>query len=208
MAMLGEALVFHLQYMAEMNRHFGDKAHITLPTETQEMVRQVGAAAYEQAADFLSLCDARIERHFCGLGATLVTRRSRSGIRDSWCCDAKIAFDKGEFSCGTLLTSIPEITTTLPEGACGALVPWLWLKGGRKSEEQAWNALGGKAHSRSGEGLVKSRGGIALSLIPVMRDMVSFNVEREPLLDQLSASLRIVGRRELRLLASHAVSES
>ena len=204
MAMLGEALVFHLQYMVEMNRYLEEGDRSKLSPDAQEMVRQVGAAAYEQAADFLALCDERIERHFCGLGATLLTRRSRRHLRDHWSGNALYKHERTEFSCGAWLTSIPEIKVALPEGACGALVPWLWMKGGKRAEESMWNALKGKAHSRSGEGLVNDRGAIALGLIPVMRASTGFDVVREPLLDQLSASLRIVGRRELDLFSRFA----
>src|SRR5216683_6925355 len=89
MTPLGKPLVFYLKYMAEMQglyepEYEGGKLDLTGLEDAnhfREMARTVGAAASEQAADFLELCGKGIEEHFNGLGiATLANKKRRSAV--------------------------------------------------------------------------------------------------------------------------------
>jgi hypothetical protein len=158
---LGKPLVFHLKYMAEMNRLYGhdegeepDLSGLSDGEHVREMSRSVGATAYEQAADFLELCGKGIEDHFAQTRiATFTRKKRRSYVVEHWSWEARFdvpSVPGGWFCCGVWLTAPPEIRIPLGEGACGAVVPWIWSKGGRKGADALWKILGGWAHSRGG----------------------------------------------------------
>mgnify|MGYP000532152580 CR=1 FL=1 len=164
MTPLGKPLVFHLKYMTEMNRLYGheegeepDLSGLDDAENIREMARMVGAAAYEQAADFLELCGKGLEEHFTGMGiATLARKRKRASVVDYWGTEAKFRVSSvpgGEFLCGVLITASSEVSVSLTKDVCGVAVPWLWSKGGRRGADAIWSILGGRAHSREGEGV-------------------------------------------------------
>lgn len=94
MTPLGKPMVFHLKYMTEIGLLWddpegeGEEVDLTGlddPDNVRKMARTVGAAADEQAADFLDLCAKLIEDHFSGLGiATLDKKRKRSYVLRNW----------------------------------------------------------------------------------------------------------------------------
>jgi hypothetical protein len=214
MTPLGKPLVFHLKYMAEMNRIYGheedekpDLMGLEDAEQVREMARTVGAAAYEQAADFVELCGKRIEDHFIGLGiATLAKRRKRAYVINNWSCSADFRISSvpgGAFSCGVWITAPPEVRISLAKDVCGAVVPWLWSKGGRKGEDAIWKIIGGWAHSRGGEGLVDGSGTVALGCIPIKaQPPESFDVDREHLITEVMKTIARIGPDQTTAIAS------
>src|SRR5205807_1404284 len=113
----------------------------------QKMARIVGAAASEQAADFLELCGKGIEEHFMGLGLATITKKAKRAIlvRD-WNVGVQVhvsSVPRGSLSCGVLISAPPSVRIALENGACGVAVPWLWSSGGRRGEDAVWKILGG-----------------------------------------------------------------
>ena len=214
MTQLGKPLVFHLKYMAEMNRLYGhdegeepDLSDLSDAERVMEMARAVGATAYEQAADFLELCGKEIEQHFAGLGiAVLAKKKKRSFVLDWWSWGATFdvpSVPGGRFSCGAFLSAPPEIRASLPENTCGAVVPWMWSKGGRKGADAVWKILGGWPHSRCGEGLVEASGDIALACIPIKAEpQDSFDANRDHLIGEVKKSIARIGAKETMAIAS------
>src|SRR5437868_2358081 len=141
MTPLGKPLVFHLKYMAEMNRLYGHVDQGELPKLTGlddaeqvvKMVRTVGAEAYEQAADFLEECGKAVVDHFTSLGATIGSKTKRSYIVRNWYWYADgishSSAPGGEFSFGLRLTAPPEVRVRLNEGEFGVVVAYVWSKG-------------------------------------------------------------------------------
>src|ERR1051326_5101409 len=91
---LGKPLVFHLKSMAEMNHLYGDAMFggddpdltgLEEAEHVREMVRVVGAEAYEQAADFLEECGESIIKHFRGQkNVDLAHEKSRGTVLRDW----------------------------------------------------------------------------------------------------------------------------
>jgi hypothetical protein len=216
MTPLGKPLVFHLKYMAEMNRLYGDpeygdeKPDLTRLADAErvmEMARTVGATAYNQAADFLELCGKGIEDHFTSLGiATLAKKRQRAFVIRDWYWEARIhvsSVPSGKFSCGVWVTAPPEVRVSIEKEVCGVVVPFLWCKGGRKGADEVWRILGGWAHSRGGEGLAYERGTVALACIPIKaQPPESFDVDREPLVTEVMKTFARIGVEETKAIAS------
>jgi hypothetical protein len=121
MTPLGKPLVFYLKYRAEMDRldcdptyYEGEETDLTGLDDAKhvrEMVRTVGAAADEQAVDFLELCGKGIEDHFTGLKiATLAGKRTRAYVVRTWEWGTRVnvfSVSGGWFSCG-LYVSAPR----------------------------------------------------------------------------------------------------
>ena len=112
MTPLGKPLVFYLKHMAEMNRLYvdleeGEERDLTGLDDAErvvQMARTVGAAASEQAADFLELCGRGIEDHFSAMKvAALGNKRRRASIVENWGWQAKVQVASapgGSFWCG------------------------------------------------------------------------------------------------------------
>jgi hypothetical protein len=213
MTQLGKPLVFYLKHMAEMNRLYGhaegeepDLAGLDDAERVSEMARAVGAAAYEQAADFLELCGKRIEGHFTGLGlATLAKKRKRAYVIDNWTWEARVNVSStpgGWFWCGVWITAPPEIRVSLEKDVCGVVVPYIWSKGGRKGADAVWKILGGWADSRGGEGLVHEAGTVALARISVKsQPPEGFDVDREQLIIAVTRIIARIGAEETQAIA-------
>lgn len=212
MTPLGKPLVLYLKYMAEMNRLYGhaeeeepDLTGVDNAEQIKEMARVVGAAAYEQAADFLELCGKGIEEHFAGLGATLSHKRGRSYVRNWWEWGTRVyaAPSNGWFSCGVMLTAPPEVRISLAKDVCGIAVPWIWSKGGRKAADEIWKILGGWAHSRKGGGIVEESATIALGCIPVsMLPEGNFEADRDQLVADVVKIVSRIGAAETTAIAA------
>lgn len=214
MTPLGKPLVFYLKYMAEMDRLYGhpegeepdltgldDREHI------REMARTVGAAAYEQVADFLELCGKGIEDHFTGLGiATLASKTRRAFVVRNWNWNARIQVSSlpgGWFSVGVFVRAPPGDRSSIDKDVHGVVVPWLWSKGGRKGEDAVCKILGGWPHSRAGAGLVEDRGTVALACIPIKaQPPESFDVDREQLITEVMKTIARIGAEQTRAIAS------
>jgi hypothetical protein len=218
MTPLGKPLVFYLKYTAEMNRLYAhdedeepDLSGLEDQERVREMVRVVGAAAYEQAADFLELCGKAIEQHFAGTGkASLTKRKKRSTVRDSWGWGAKFdvpSVPGGSFSAGVFIAAPPDTSHPLPVGACGVVVPWLWTKGGRRGADEVWKILGGQAHSRCDGDLVEAGGDIALACIPVQANPPdSFDADRDSLVSEVAKTVGRIGAKEVKAIAKFVSS--
>jgi hypothetical protein len=215
MTPLGKSLVFYLKYMAEMNRLYGhveegkepDLTGLDPAQQVLEMARTVGAAAYEQVADFLELCGEGIEDHFASLGiATLDKKKNRAFVKKrwSWSIDVGIV-NGGWFSCGVWVTAPPEVRIPLDTDVCGVVVPWLWSKGGRKGEDAVGVILDGWPHSRAGEGLVEDRGTVALACIPIKAQPPgSFDADCDPLIAEVTKTVAQIGAEQTKAIASLA----
>jgi hypothetical protein len=215
MTPLGKPLVFYLKHMAEMNCLYGipeyedEKPDLTgLDDETtvREMARTVGAAAFEQAADFLELCGERISDHFIGLKTTTLTNKAkrRNVVRDwGWYRKVQVtSVPGGSFYCGVFVSAPPEVQISLEQDVCGVVVPWIWSKGGRKGEDTVWNILGGWPYSRGGEGLVDEKGTVALARIPIKAEPPeSFDVDREQLVAEVTEIIGRIGAKQVKAIA-------
>ena len=217
MTPLGKPLVFYLKYMAEMDRLYGnpeydgeepDLTGLDKTEQVREMARTVGAAAFEQAADFLELCGKGIENYFTGLGiATLTKKRKRAYVVRDWWWGAGVQVPSvpGGFSCGVSLTAPSEIRISIDNDVCGIVVPWLWSNGGRKGEDAICKILGGWHHSRAGEGLVGDTGSVALACIPIKAQPAeSFDVDRELLIGAVMKTIARIGAEQTTAIASFA----
>lgn len=213
MTPLGKPVVFHLKYMAEMNRIYGheegeepDLTGLDDAEHVREMARTVGAAAYEQSADFLELCGKGIEKHFIGLGiAKLANRTKRATIVSSWYWRAHVRVStagEGWFACGVSLTAPPEVPISLKKDECGIVMPWLWSRGGHKAEQELSRILGDSAHSR-GEDLGEESGLVALACIPIKaQPPESFDVDRDPLIADVIKTFARIGAEQTKAIAS------
>src|SRR5205807_5500517 len=115
MTPLGKPLVFYLKYMAQMDSLYGgegeelDLTGLKDATQVREMARTVGAAASEQAADFLELCGKRIDDHFTGLGiATLARKTNRARVVRDWDRGVEVRVSSvpgGSFFCGVFISA-------------------------------------------------------------------------------------------------------
>jgi hypothetical protein len=216
MTQLGKPLAFYLRYMAEMNRlhddpeYGGEKPDLTGLDDAEnvlQMARTVGAAAFEQAADYLELCGKGIEAHFSGLGiATLASKKKRAAVARDWFWKARVlvpSVPKGWFLCGVSLTAPPEVRLSLEKDACGIVMPWLWVKGGHKGEGAVWRILRGESHSRGVEGLGGEKGLVALASIPIKaQPPESFDVEREQLITETVKTVARIGAEQTKAIAS------
>jgi hypothetical protein len=216
MTPLGKPLVFYLKYMAEMNRLYGDPTYyggeepdlteVDDAEQVRDISRAVGAAASEQVADFLELCGKRIEEHFTSLKiARLDKKRTRTLVVRNWYWGARVyvsSMPSSWFSCAARVTAPPEVRISLARHVCGVVVPWLWVKGGRKGADAVWKILGGWPHSRSGEGLFDTKGCVALACIPIKpQPPDSFDVDREPLINEVMKTFARIGAKETKAIA-------
>jgi hypothetical protein len=221
MATLGKPLVFYLKYMAEMNRLYGDlqegEAADLSGLENddaqrlREMVGLVGAAAFEQAAEFLELCGKEIEAHFAGMKiASPKMRRSRAFVKRYWEWGARIyvtSMPEDWFACGVYLTAPPEVSISLAEDVSGIVVPWLWSRGARRATDAIWDLLGGWPHSHGREGLSQESGTIDLSAIPVKaQPPESFDVDRDALIAEVVKVFARIGAKQVRAIAKLVAS--
>jgi hypothetical protein len=215
---LGKSLVFHLKYMAEMNRLYGgpvyegeepDLTGLDDAERVREMARIVGAAAYQEAADFVELCGKGIEDHFIRLGITTVaykTKRAKVVKNWTWSATVQVPSVSGRgFLCGVWVTAPPEVRISIEKDVCGVVVPFLWLRGGRKAEDAVWKILDGWPHSRGGEGLVAGSGDVALACIPIKAQPTeSLDVDREQLIAEVMKTIARIGAEQTKAIASFA----
>ena len=198
---------------AEMDRLYSDsesecnEVDLTGLQESEkvrEMVRTVGAIAYDQSADFLELCGREIENHFTGLGiAKLSKKRTRAYVARNWFWEARYNVKGGEFWCSVWLTAPPEIHLSLPEGACGVLVPYVWCKGSHKAEEAVDKVLGTRETSRWRDRLLIDRGTTPLACIAVRANPPDgFDVDRDQLVSEVMTSVSRIGVPETRAIAA------
>ncbi|MHB1424568.1 MAG: hypothetical protein ACYC3I_15465 [Gemmataceae bacterium] len=217
MTPLGKPLVFYLKYLAEMNRLYGDPTYyggeepdlteLAHAEQVREKAQSVGAAAYEQVADFLLLCGRRIEEHFTGLGvATLTNKRTRTYVVRNWVWGARVnvsSVTDGWFFCGAYVSAPPEVRIALPQDVCGIVVPWLWSRGGRKGEDAIWKVVGSWADSRGGERVDNDRGTVTLSCIPLKPEPPeSFDVDRDLLIAEVMKTIARIGAEETKAIAT------
>ena len=221
MTQLGKHLVFHLKYMDEMNRLWDDPEDegevpdltgLNDAERVREMVHTVGTAANIQAADFLEECGRGIEDHFTGIGATLANKRKRFAVLRDWYWWARVHVPppvprRGCFSCAVFVTASMEVRIPLGQDVCGVVVPYLWVKGGRKGADAVWTILGGWPHSRSGEGLFDERGMVALACFPIKaQPPESFDVDRDPLIAEVMKTIARIGVEETKAIVNFVAS--
>lgn len=219
MTQLGKHLVFHLKYMAEMNRLYGSVEEGEEPDLTElgdaaeqvrAMVRTIGAAANEQAVEFLQLCGRGIDDHFTGLKiATIAKKRTRAYVKKNWSWEAEVRVSSvpgGEFWCGVWVTAPPKVHISLAKDVCGAVVPYIYLaKRGRKTADAIWKILGGWPHSRGVEGLLKYNNTVDLACIPIKaQPPESFDVDCDQLVAEVMKIIARIGAEETKAIANFA----
>ncbi len=217
MTPLGKSLVFHLKYMAQMNHLYGDGELLGIEQDltgledaerVRQMTRTVGAAAYDEAVDFLELCGKVIEHHFLSTGIAALTGKSkRAWINKHWDWRTYIqipSVPNSSFTCGVWLTAPPETRVPLAEGVCGVVVPWLWSKGGLQAEDAFRKSLGDWSPSGSTNvQLGEERGCIYLACIPIKPlPPDSFEVDRELLIAEVKKTIQRIGPEQITAIAS------
>lgn len=216
MTQLGKQLVFHLKYVDEMNRLWGDSddegevpdlMELEDAERVREMVQTVGTAANNQAADFLELCGRGIEDYFTGIGATVSNRRKRAHVLRDWYWWVHVRFPsvphRGWFSCAVFISAPRyDVRTSLGQDVCGVVVPYLWVKGGRKGVDAVRTILGGRPHTHSSEWLFVTSGAVALACIPIKPQRPeSFDVDRHHLIAEVMKIVARIGVKEIKAIA-------
>jgi hypothetical protein len=80
------------------------------------------------------------------------------------------------------------------------IVPWIWRVGGTEAEKKLEYSLGTRAKVRS-QDLAWSPGVVGLDRIPILRESLEgFDVDREPLVEQVQQSLRQFSCQDLEAL--------
>lgn len=214
MTPLGKPLVFHLKYMAEMNRIYGheegeepDLTGLDDAQRVREMARTVGDAACEQVADFLELCGKGIEDHFTGLGiARLALKAKRATVVRNWDWYRRVHDSSrpgGSFYCGVFVSNPSYVRISVEKDTCGIVMPYLWLKGARQRKDAIWKILGGKPNSPGGVGLVKGNRTFVLACIPIKaQPLDSFDVDREQLIAEVIKTIARIGADQTKAIAS------
>jgi hypothetical protein len=189
MAKLGKCLVFYLKYPAEMDRLYWQPRETGKPAVTDglkekdnvmAMVKKVGDAACREAATFLGPCADRIQAHLDSIG---IARRVRRNLEEWWSVYWRVSPKKRpdrSFNVGFDLYDDP------PE-----IVPWMWSKG-RGAADEILRILGRGRAARSFSDLAGWGAGafvLARIKVPVPDRPHEFDVEQEPLLDQVRTAL-------------------
>jgi hypothetical protein len=194
MTALGKCLVFHLKYQPEMKRLYWEEGKLEPdglpdPERVLAIVRDVGDQACEDAADFLEACAERVQGHFSGF-CDFRRNTRRSKVLVSWGIAASVRLaDRPDrvFQVGVMLND-----------DIGAVVPWLWCKGGKRAEGLVAQILASACVSRSGEGLVQASGTLALSRIPILPEgHQGFDLDRDPLVQQVESVFRMLSRSKV-----------
>lgn len=228
MTSLGKSLIFYLRYPAEMYQlyerpEYEDEAPDMTDLEGAEHIREmtntVGAAAYQQAADFLKACAMKIEDHFRALGnVKFAVRAAPKAILKHWTWYARCevaSVPGGWFWCGVSIlkqsgaavlcaNAKPTIYsgTASPYDVGGTAVPWLWRRGGRSWDQRALRLLGDRAHSGPGGGLVEGGGSVALPTVPLLHGaLLGFDVDRDPLVDKVVQVFAAIRTTELEAIS-------
>jgi hypothetical protein len=199
--------MYHLYGGPEYEEKEPDLTGLDDAPQVREMARTVGAAAHEQAVDFLELCGTGIVDHFTGFGlATIANKRTRTYVLRNWGWGARVYVSSvrgGWFSCGVFVSAPPDVRIRIENDSCGVVVPWLWSRGSRKAEDAIWEILGGWPHSRAGGGLVDDKGMVALACIPIKsQPPESFDVDRDQLITEVIKTFARIGAEQTRAIAS------
>lgn len=136
MANLGKCLLFYLKYPAEMARLYEAEEPkvegLPNPDRVLEKIKLVGDAANREAAELLERCAPGINEHF---GAISAIQRTSKNLEKSWDLTFKVAPTKAKdrifFSIGVCV-----------QQDRAALIPWVWCRGSRRSEDEIVRILG------------------------------------------------------------------
>ena len=214
MTPLGKSMVFNLKYMDEFGLLLDDPEKGKEPDLTglddaehiRKMVRTVGAAADEQAADFLELCAKRIEDHFIALGiSTLDKKRKRNYVLRQWSWGTRVYVSSAPgswFSCGC---DTSALRFPLDKDVCGAVTLWLWSEGGRKGADAIRKGLGNWPDPFAPVGVELSGygGTVFLACIPIKaQPPESFDVDRDPLIEEVTKTFSRIGLEQVKAIAS------
>jgi hypothetical protein len=204
--------------MAEMERLYdnpeyeGGEPNLTgldNAEQVREMARTVGAAAHEQAADFLELCGKGIEAHFTSLGITTFANKARRAtvVRD-WDWYIKVygtSSPHGWFSCGVFISIPAHVRISVEKDVHGLVLPYLWLKDRHKGANEAWSILRDWPRSPAGVGLIEDNRTVVLACIPIKpQPPDSFDADREPLIAEVMTTIAQIGVEQTRAIASFA----
>jgi hypothetical protein len=210
MATLGKSLAFYLRYAAEMDRLYwqpeinGENIDFT-GLEDAENVRKmacaVGEAATTDATDLLLACGERIENYFGSFKTVTVDKPSRlSSVRRwwSWYTRVRVLSNlQADFWCGVRIHDGEK-----------ALVPCLMQDSSRAGEELIMAQLGGRAHSRAGDGLVYDRGMVALPPVPIFgRESSESDIDLDPLLTQVVGRFSTITAEDIELIVRNVEAD-
>jgi hypothetical protein len=170
----------------------GELEGLPNPETTREMAQQVGIKANRQAADFLEACAPELERHFKSIGQC-GRRTPRKIVERNWSIEFNIwpkykrSPARAKMTAGVTISRLDK-----PE-----IIPWIWRHGGEEAEKTLEHILQNRAKVRS-QDVGWSRGTIGLDRIVVMpENLEGFDVDREPLIEQVQQAFRAFGPQDL-----------
>lgn len=199
MTALGKCLVFHIKYPAEMRQlYWSDNPtppkDVPDAEQIMKMAEAVGEAARQEVVEFLRVCAASLEEHFRPFTHFEAVTRRRKMEKD-WSVECRIHMDDmpgRKFQVGVTI-----------HDEQGLLVPWVWSPGGSRAEDALTQILGNRIHSRAGGQLVEDSGCVALKPIPLLpEDHKGFDVDREPIIEELRQTFATITRKEVRAILS------
>lgn len=182
MATIGKCLLFYLKHPAEMERLYeaDPPRAVGLPnaTEVLEKVKLVGDVASKEGAELLEQCAPAIESHFHPIS---MVQRKRSRLEWTWNLGFRVAPKKSPSSIFEIGVSI---NATPP-----ALIPWLWLRGGRRAEDEVVRLLNCGIRSNA---LGWYAGSVALQQIPIaVPDRFDLPLEADALVNKVAESFAL-----------------
>jgi hypothetical protein len=191
---LGKCLRFHLKYMPEMQRLYWAEEKARLDglqdiDQVLRMVKAVGDAACEEAADFLETCAESIEEYLREFSSTQRVSR-RDTVIKYWAVECRVKRE-----------DLPErefyVGVSLPKNA--TVVPWVWCRGGHRVEDQLAALFAHPTLSRSGQELVSDPGTVALNRFQIILESEQDSVQDfDRLVSQVVEEFKVITPRNIR----------
>lgn len=200
MANLGKSLIFHLKYQPEMTRYYRNEEKpdgLESLEETLAMVRTVGDASKQQAANFLEECEAEMRKHF-EMIAKYHRITNRGILEKKWSLSSGV-WQKPKFRPKPGTWKL-KVGVDLVDSAGGEIVPWIWAPGRAAAEEQLCFFLKDRVKARS-QDFKWDPGTVGLARIPILAEGIDgFDLNKEPLIRQVAEAFETISLLDLRVL--------
>src|SRR5207244_11124903 len=166
--------------------------HLPNPDDTRKRALEVGTKADSQAADLLEACAPQLEQHFKSIGQC-ARRTPRKIMERNWRIEIKIWPKYKKTPASAKMTAGVSIQRLdKPQ-----IIPWIWRRGGVEAEKMLEHILANRAEVRS-QDAGWSPGSVGLKRICVLPDNLDgFDVDCEPLIDQVQQAFRVFGPQDL-----------
>ena len=195
MANIGKCLLFYLKYWTEMERLYEpDEPKVDgLPDADRilEKVRAVGDVACREGAELLEAFATGIEAHFRPIASV---ERVRNNLENMWELKFRVAprrMPKRRFAIGVTVDHT-------------GLFPWVWCRGGRRTEDQVVAALG-RGTRTSVLGTDWWAGTVTLANVSIpIPDRLDVLVPVEPLVTQVQQAFSSFTADEVKAVAAIA----